>query len=1165
MAGVPPYAWGPNEEAAAAAARKVVRAQPPHAHGAELGGGPGLVVAGPAGGARDATAPGEQGPARAKGGVTDDGRDFWEKNPRGIPVAALFGDQGGAGEVGRRIKGLDVSGDGFLSKEEFRGGVTSELKAIKSRKQLVAILTVLGVFGVCLIAVVVGLTFVVVDLAKDTEASPANGNLLVRNGERALPNGTKVAQVVRTEDKELESLPLSSCMPDSYFKEMKQFSIEDGLVKLAIEVQGFVRLPRPSSVYGSVVGLVTPIGRITLDAEMIEFTSEVGDVLAEAGFTVESGQRRLNGLYELSAFFNAVPLENYGCFNEKSSGPKPSFPERYTADVTVMYNCDPAAVDGETQGEGKDRCANMPTKGLVERTMYGNTLKFAVGYAKAYVDLVNKRSREEWYFPGRTEAYGLVTINRIAANPPKSVGKSQPSGSSKWKDTYMVKRTDGKMDNSKGYWCDLKESRGQDSIALVPEEAKIAFEGVHALANGREGRSFTYNVNHNEQTYLYRFKDRWTDAQGDPNDEINHLEARYVMYEIELWDTTKNVMLMMYKLDNMNVTWRAPADSPLFQRPYTCHSTEMDDGPLLTRAEFLGTPIPFADGDWAKIEGKRYRIKTEDAMLGSVDTQRFETVMADDGSKKRRRKLHTTDEMDIGNGYTGRHLTGNTCCKYYYDGQRTGIAEEFSFNTGTSPVAIGVDFGFVQSSGVKATSRWSAMPTGPGVDICKVAANVALDLTPLPLVVSGEIYADWKPPFAYDECWEVGGCLAIALGYKKSGFEFVLVEATLCFYGGRYEVNGCPRSYLAVSVGAGVSVMADTNIGKFGVGISGSVDFKWFLPNDKCENIVDGVDEGWRANQLDFDPYFQLDWELCFFICYTDSWATHFMGPEPGRMMRQYHGRASETPDLPDGIFDGVSLIEWDKPDNDPINQKAGMMATTKPLAGFVRTESTSGKRRDGDLTNLEAGVQMDFAQAYNLMDPSDESGFKPQDMESYDCRIVAGDFGGDYGLIGKNNKGWLECSGDEWAFGFRRKAPKAVYKTIQVEEGSECNCAIPRRCDKNQGRCRWGPKMVDKDVFDYWDHPIDLIDGWKCCKVRIPAEKKKVVPRNCDDTKIKDDMTRSAGYAQCKNTDPQNDKPRAATGMWRDRDKAMGVACGEDELGCIETLKCCEGILEDY
>ena len=131
----------------------------------------------------------------------------------------------------------------------------------------------------------------------------------------------------------------------------------------------------------------------------------------------------------------------------------------------------------------------------------------------------------------------------------------------------------------------------------------------------------------------------------------------------------------------------------------------------------------------------------------------------------------------------------------------------------------------------------------------------------------------------------------------------------------------------------------------------------------------------------------------------------------------------------------------------------------------------------------------MDFAQAYNLMDPSDESGFKPQDMESYDCRIVAGDFGGDYGLIGKNNKGWLECSGDEWAFGFRRKAPKAVYKTIQVEEGSECNCAIPRRCDKNQGRCRWGPKMVDKDVFDYYVRTVErLMPDAEWCAAGIGA-----------------------------------------------------------------------------
>ena len=43
-------------------------------------------------------------------------RAFWEKNPQGIYIPALFGTQGGAGEVGQAIKKLDTSGDGYLSR-----------------------------------------------------------------------------------------------------------------------------------------------------------------------------------------------------------------------------------------------------------------------------------------------------------------------------------------------------------------------------------------------------------------------------------------------------------------------------------------------------------------------------------------------------------------------------------------------------------------------------------------------------------------------------------------------------------------------------------------------------------------------------------------------------------------------------------------------------------------------------------------------------------------------------------------------------------------------------------------------------------------------------------------------------------------------------------------
>ena len=96
--------------------------------------------------------------------------------------------------------------------------------------------------------------------------------------------------------------------------------------------------------------------------------------------------------------------------------------------------------------------------------------------------------------------------------------------------------------------------------------------------------------------------------------------------------------------------------------------------------------------------------------------------------------------------------------------------------------------------------------------------------------------------------------------------------------------------------------------------------------------------------------------------------------------------------------------------------------------------------------------------------------------------------------------------------------------------------------------------------MLDYYSHPINLIKRWKCCKIRIPSEKVNIVPRNCKDEGIKADMKRSEGYAQCKNS-KAGDPPRAATGMWRDRDKKAGVACGEDELGCIETLTCCDGV----
>ena len=41
---------------------------------------------------------------------------WWEQNPQGIYTPALFGTQGGLGEVGRAISKLDTDGDGYISR-----------------------------------------------------------------------------------------------------------------------------------------------------------------------------------------------------------------------------------------------------------------------------------------------------------------------------------------------------------------------------------------------------------------------------------------------------------------------------------------------------------------------------------------------------------------------------------------------------------------------------------------------------------------------------------------------------------------------------------------------------------------------------------------------------------------------------------------------------------------------------------------------------------------------------------------------------------------------------------------------------------------------------------------------------------------------------------------
>ena len=92
-----------------------------------------------------------------------DASTFWNENPRGVPLEALFGNAGGAGEIGARLRTHDISGDGYLDKTEFRNAIMGEISAVKNAKQLKIVAAVLIGLVVVLCAAMTGLTFVVVD------------------------------------------------------------------------------------------------------------------------------------------------------------------------------------------------------------------------------------------------------------------------------------------------------------------------------------------------------------------------------------------------------------------------------------------------------------------------------------------------------------------------------------------------------------------------------------------------------------------------------------------------------------------------------------------------------------------------------------------------------------------------------------------------------------------------------------------------------------------------------------------------------------------------------------------------------------------------------------------------------------------------------------------
>jgi hypothetical protein len=107
---------------------------------------------------------------------------------KGLHVADLLGAPGLTSTLRERLQAADADGDGFISASEMMDVMQREITATRDRKMMVRVLAALSVACVLIIAAVVGLTYAVVQMSKDT--SVENNVLVGKDGLQPLSTAT---------------------------------------------------------------------------------------------------------------------------------------------------------------------------------------------------------------------------------------------------------------------------------------------------------------------------------------------------------------------------------------------------------------------------------------------------------------------------------------------------------------------------------------------------------------------------------------------------------------------------------------------------------------------------------------------------------------------------------------------------------------------------------------------------------------------------------------------------------------------------------------------------------------------------------------------------------------------------------------------------------------
>ena len=716
------------------------------------------------------------------------------ENKQGVYIPALFGASGGSGEVGQKIRAMDVDGDGYLNKSEFRNSIVKLIKKTTQTNQLKKAVIALVVLLILMSVMIVGMVTVVIVSVKDTSTNE-DGVM------RAKPQGTgeDLGRVVAVARKK-EAVSMSSCMNDEYFDELQEFKISQNLAKLSIKVDGFARVPKAGSMYGTVVVLLTPVGRITLDGKILEFNSDVGDIFADAGLAVAGSGRRLASVFELAAILDRIPMGEYGCYNAKEQGPPPSFPRRFVAEQEVYQPCvvhkasnpiwsfnNPIlgmAMDGDAVGQ-KNLCSQMNVDSKPETT---TTLidgqEMMVGYEREYVDLDKQFSRSEFYLPARSRTHKLVRITNHAT---------------KTAVTFMAPAVNDTItDMSVGFFCQTAEpSKAVPGVIIT--DIREQKESISFKESTKDGKTGLRTRHFDLSSYGGLVLSRLTDVETSKDE--------FKMHSITSVDTMKKATLQhikINKLDDMSATGAAPFPVGIFDVPGNCHT---DGAGKINLGNAILTEAPFVDADTALISRINYQISA--GLRNATSLKRTNVrVASSTGRNPEGSKAWLTQDVPVEEpDYRRKLLALTSHC--------SGDVQNKTYSV-PSPLNLQVGARFADSK------------------LCQVQMDMMLDsfeVSSAPgLKVEGNIYMDWNAE-DFKEGWDAASCVKVTSDMTVWPYNIKLDGVTQCMSGGEEkDANGCLRPYLLFSQ----PVRAD--MGSKG-GVDGSMNVKFYLPGTECDGM----------------------------------------------------------------------------------------------------------------------------------------------------------------------------------------------------------------------------------------------------------------------------------------------------------------------------------------